>query len=709
MTPEKALQKLAYQMGSENVPNLFNFEEFLNILIKEPEKTLRDIFQIFADMMSFFLYEEKSEKELLSIEKANFDKLFYENCEEPFFIDRLLANRLLKLTNTLKKGGQYGQIYLFEGPPGSGKSTFLNNILGKLEMYTQQKEGKIYQAHWKINDLEVTCPQHDHPIAFIPKNYRRDFLSNLLPESDFKKRLFQDKTYEWVWKDEPCALCNTIQKNIVEKEQNPLAYLDYLHIKTWQFDRQYSDGISVFNPGDIILDKPFQNEILKKELEKHFKKQISTYYSVWASTNNGVVALMDIKDNNVARLMSIHGLVSDGVHKVGTIEERIKSFFIGSVNPADKVHYEYIPSFQDRIVSIPIPYILDYKTEVKVYEHKFGKKIHHFFQPRIIETIAKIVIATRLQNTTLIESWLRNPSEYMSWLDRDLLLLKMEIYAGILPTWLAEDDRKSFDEKMKKELLREAEEEGTFGFSGRQSLQIFNAIFTKYSKNEKIITIEMVENYFSQREKQYNEIPSDFVRNAIDFYDFETLNELKESVYSYNESHIKKDILNYLFALNYEGQEGIFNPYTKETIDGNSTIFWDFEHIILGNDFTTRYAERFRNNMRKEYVSETLVQEIQIQGKSLEQTNQYKFLYDKYTQNLKENVLVPYINNENFRRAIQDFGTHAFNAYDIRMKSDVTQLISNLQSKFNYTSEGAKQICLYVLDKNLAEKFLDTE
>ncbi|TAE73689.1 MAG: hypothetical protein EAZ85_06385 [Bacteroidetes bacterium] len=710
MSKQKALKQLVEKIKADKISDALPFSSFLDDLIKNPDLFFKDIFKVFADMVEFYLYEDKTKKRnLLTLENADFDKIFYDDCEEPFFIDRLLANRLLKLTNVFKKGGQYGQIYLFEGPPGSGKSTFLNNILAKLQAYTHKKEGVLYQTNWKIDSLDFTCPEHDNPIIQIPKQYRRDFLNQVLPESEFKTKLFNEKIYEWVWKTEPCALCKSIQKNITEKENEELAFLNYLYAKPWTFDRQYGDGISVFNPNDMLIDKPLQNEILKKDLETYFKKQFQVIYSVWANTNNGIVALMDIKGTNVERLMSIHGLVSDSVHKVGLIEENIKSFFMGSVNPADKVHYQYTPSFQDRIVTIPVPYILDYNTEVDVYKHKFGKNITQFFQPRVIQNIARIIISTRLQSTDILEQWLEDSNQYLPWLDRDLFILKMEIYADKLPNWLSEEDRKNFDEKFKKELGREAENEGQFGFSGRQSLQIFNAIYTKYSKNEKLITMEMIEHFFEEREKDYQEIPSEFVSNLIDYYDFETLQELKESVYSYNETHIQKDILNYLFALNYESDNLVFNPYTNEKIEISTINFWNFEHIILGTEFTTRYAEKFRNMMRKDYVAQTLVQEVQIQGKTIQESLQYQFLYEKYTQNLKENSLNPYLEDENFKRAIQDYDTHAFQAYNERMKNDIILLLNNLEVKFNYSKEGAKQIVLYALEKDLMTKFVDNE
>ena len=109
--------------------------------------------------------------------------------------------------------------------------------------------------------------------------------------------------------------------------------------------------------------------------------------------------------------------------------------------------------------------------------------------------------------------------------------------------------------------------------------------------------------------------------------------------------------------------------------------------------------------MHAEYVSKTLSQEIKLEDKEIVETELYTKLFSKYTRNLKENALVPYTKNDNFRRAIIDYGTTSFKKYDKRLRRDVQLLISGLKRKFKYTQEGAKQISIYVIDKKLIEKY----
>jgi hypothetical protein len=74
--------------------------------------------------------------------------------------------------------------------------------------------------------------------------------------------------------------------------------------------------------------------------------------------------------------------------------------------------------------------------------------------------------------------------------------------------------------------------------------------------------------------------------------------------------------------------------------------------------------------------------------------------------NLKKRVLEPFLENENFRSAIKDYDTEGFKTYDKRIRSDVEFLINNMMVKFNYTEQGANEVCIYVIDSNLAGKFI---
>jgi predicted Ser/Thr protein kinase len=650
----------------------------------------------------------------------------------------------MEMANAMKKGVQTNRIYLFEGPPGSGKSTFLNNLINKLQEYTQHPEGMMLKTVWhldleKISKLksdfwdkidmlaqkydnvemqnfinekrnilhtekyfDISCPYNDHPILQIPKEYRKQFLDTIIQDKSFKNKLFTEPQYKWVFKEEPCHICSSIYDSLYDILKSPVDILQMLTARIYNFSRKYGQGISVYNPGDEICRNVNENQNIQNILHQIFNNDNIKYiYSPMAYTNNGVYAIMDLKENNIQRFKNLHSIISDGVHKIGLREEKIRTLFIGLINPEDKKHFSGIKSFQDRIISVKIPYVLDYKVLLKIYKYKFGS-VAKIFLPNVFESFAKVIISTRLEkNKTQLDALI--DSRNYPFLDENLLLLKMEIYTGNIPNWLTDKDKTKLTNQTIENITSTSSVEGLFGISGRQSLSLFNKFLSKYGNLKKFITIDKVIEFFEKDidadDKKF--IPTNFLEALENFYDFNVLQEVKDSIYFYNREQISRDILNYLYAINFEPEQEIRCPYTGDKFVVNEDFLKNFEAIYLGTVSKAQERLNFRKQQQKEYVSQTLAQEINLLNKKITQTTQFKRLFIDYTTNLKQNALVRYIDNKNFRNGLKDFGTKDFNKYEIRLKNDIQRLIQNMKHHYHYSVDGAIEATLHILNKKI--------
>ncbi|HKK99106.1 MAG TPA: serine protein kinase PrkA [Desulfotignum sp.] len=736
-----------------------SFADFLDILKARPSKILRNIFQSFHDMVKAHVAEYKDpvtgEQDDLAFTHYDCTKLFVEGSDNPYFPDMLFANRFMKQMEYLRHGAQQNRIYIFYGPHGCGKSTFLNNLLKKFESYANTDEGLRYEIVWRLNIkklhdqdhslsmsaferliqyvekenntscdkpealslaiherdyIEVPCLAHDNPFLVIPKDQRRKVLDELIKNDQFKWRLFTEKEYEWVFTEETCTVCSSIYHALLERLGNPKEVFDMLFARPYYVNRRLGNGISVFNPGDKpSKQNVISNQMLQNRINTLFQDSnlIQYTYSNFAKINNGIYALMDIKSHNIDRLVELHNIISEGVHKVENMEERVDALFIALMNPEDKRNIRDFPSFEDRIRYIDIPYVLDWKTEVKIYLDIFGRHIEGSFLPMVLDNFARIIVCTRSgKRSAALEEWIDKPEKYKNFCDDKLMLLKMEIFSGNIPKWLDDEDLRRLDKKMLSQIIAESEIYGKEGLSGRDSIKIFDEFYSKYAREDRLINMPDLCTFFKKRDTGSKKLlPEGFLSSLLRMYDYSVLQQVKESLYYYNEDQIIRDIKNYISAVTNELDSVVHCIFTKEALHVTAAFLESIENRLLSENLNKARRQEIRHDVLKEYTTRTLTHEIMIQGKDIVDTRLFSSLYERYVHNLKERVLEPFVDNENFRNAIKDFDTEKFRTHDKRIKKDVKFLIDNLSAKFGYTSQGANEVCIYVIDNDLAKKF----
>lgn len=726
------------------------FSDFLTKAREDPHLYFRNVFQLFSDMIYHFVViedEYKDDPETINYKTINCDKLFVENTDTPFFTDLPLANRLLRLADSFREGTQQNKIYVFIGPPGSGKSTFLNNLLQKFEEYTHSHQGINYEVLWRLDNLkigvnispvikeaieeyyfqkgsvirpqnlnsdklEVPCPSHDHPILIIPREYRAEILEKLVKDTA-RLDFFYKKEYEWLFTENACTICSSLYDALINRLRSPADVFDMVYAKRYAYNRRLGYGISVFNSADKEPENiAFSNDELQRQLSLRFRDSnlIQYIFSRYAKTNNGVFVIMDVKGENEKRFLNLHGILSEGLHKIGDIEENVNSLFIAVMNPEDKQKIASPESFKDRIIEISVNYILNYSEEVKIYYHTFGNQIKKYFLPGVLENFAKIIISSRLNiESPAIKEWIEDPGIYEEYCDENLLLLKLSIYSNKIPDWLTDEDYKKFNKVLRRNIIKESDKEGKTGFSGRESLYIFNEFFNSIPKklngnsDEAIqITMEDIRSFFKKHDQYYERIPKGFIDSIIRLYNYNIMQEIKESLFHQNEERISKDIQNYLFASNYDFGERLLCPYTNETIEINEQFFNSIEQYLLPNDVSSRTRKKYREEVASKFG-------INLQQMSdddgVRDTEIYNELYNTYINNLREHIFQPFLQYAAFESAVKEFGSPKFEVYDNRTKEEVSFLINNLISKFRYSKEGAKHVCLYVIRNKIAENF----
>jgi hypothetical protein len=151
---DKAMQHINRSMGLVEQRNPIPFREFLDLVVSKPSNVIRSIFQLFHDMVNTYvgqgIDEYPDDPESISYVYYDCSDLFVKGSDHPFFADRLFANRFVNHVEALRQGAQQNKIYIFDGPHGCGKSTFLNNLLRRFEDYVNTEQAPLMRRYGEL-------------------------------------------------------------------------------------------------------------------------------------------------------------------------------------------------------------------------------------------------------------------------------------------------------------------------------------------------------------------------------------------------------------------------------------------------------------------------------------------------------------------------------------------------------------------------------
>ena len=115
--------------------------------------------------------------------------------------------------------------------------------------------------------------------------------------------------------------------------------------------------------------------------------------------------------------------------------------------------------------------------------------------------------------------------------------------------------------------------------------------------------MDMLQDFFEENEKLNEMVPGSFIDSLVDMYDYNVLQELKESIYYYSEKQISRDILNYLFASTLNPELPKNQSIPDDIIEITEDYFKNFEALFLGTLSTSIERQTFRKDIHNEYVT----------------------------------------------------------------------------------------------------------
>jgi len=386
-----------------------------------------------------------------------------------------------------KRASTAKQVLLLVGPPASGKSTFVRTLIRALENYNDRPLYRI-----------KGCPMNEDPLHALPRYLRK---INWDPER--AKRLGVEEPIENELGIPPIKgeLCPNCQMRLFSEDFGEYYNKEtgremwwQVEIEKFRFSTQTQDGIGSFEPSDEktqdVGDLVGHENIGITNNPKYGRNHPNAFWLDGALQrgNRGITEGREFLKKGIdERLLWVFINVAEEqeikVYGSSFPHISVDTVVIGHCNltgykefKANSAH----EALHDRIYSVPFPYPLRVKDEIKVYqklieeesEFDFGK-IH--IAPEVFHLAAIFAVLTRLKESDM-------------GVDK---MTKLEAYNGD-QTDLTDKDQQPVD---LRELINEGqmavdmeEREGMFGVSSRDVLAALNQALARIDDEKGCLT-----------------------------------------------------------------------------------------------------------------------------------------------------------------------------------------------------------------------------
>lgn len=484
---------------------VLSFTEYLNELQQKPRFHIRDSARYLLDAIDHFgdetIQRPWGEEKRLKI----FNQAFADPAEQ--LVGQESTQRAIRAAvESQVRDGRINKLILIHGPNGSAKSTTIKNLFNGLEHYSTLDEGLLYRFRWvfptrntshgvvgfgtRLNrdhietfahledteiDATLECEMRDHPLLLLPIAERIRLMKRVLGEAGLGEYPIPD----YFLSDTLCHRCRQVADALVRTHRGDLRkVLAHVQVERWHISRRYRRGTVQVGP-QMSTDAGQRQVTADRNLNAlPIELQNMTLFETFGPLVDGAGGIVEFEDMLKRTLESFKyllGTIETGEVLLGQSILKLNSVLMGTSNDAMleafREHHEY-PSFLERLILIPVPFITQYTTEKRIYELQLVPNQGRHVSPHAVSTATHFAVLTRLLKP--------NPEYYPDGLRSIVTELtaaqKAVLYdQGELPEHLNEDQRTALLDALKdmrKEHSMSWTYEGRFGASPRVIRQV---------------------------------------------------------------------------------------------------------------------------------------------------------------------------------------------------------------------------------------------
>ncbi|MCW8131399.1 MAG: serine protein kinase [Planctomycetota bacterium] len=381
-----------------------SFEEYLELVVKDPRVTRNAYQRLFDMVMSYGTEEYTQHREKITRYKFFTDPI--SNGRDGVFG---LDKPLMRLVNIIKAAAMgYGaerRVLLLHGPVGSAKSTIARLLKKGLEVYSRSEQGRLYTFSWNMPDLHgedavQPCPMHEDPLRLVPSQLRSSVADeiNQRTKSDFKVGIDGDL----------CPFCRYTFRSMMDKYSGDWTQvMKHIRVRRMVLSEKDRIGIGTFQPKDEKNQDSTEltGDINYRKIAEYGSDSDPRAFNFdgeFNVANRGIIEFIEVLKLDVAFLYDLLGASQE--HKIKPkkfAQTDIDEVIIGHTNEPEyrKLQSnELMEAFRDRTVKIDIPYNVRLTDEINIYSRDFNKeKVKKHIAPHTIEMAAMWAVLTRLE------------------------------------------------------------------------------------------------------------------------------------------------------------------------------------------------------------------------------------------------------------------------------------------------------------------------
>lgn len=405
--------------------------EYLEIFQENPERQLRDASRYLRDMIDFYGVTEVErpwgkenryrvfEQEFLAPEEA---------AKKALVGQELVQTELYRAFENFVREGFANRVLLLHGPNGSAKSTIVACLMRGLEDYSARPEGALYRYHWVFpkkthlrgmigfggerqgqasvgsyahlddEDLEsrIVIEVRDHPLFLLPLPQRRKLLAQLEQQGIQIPR--------WLQQGSLCHKSQQVFQALLQSYEGNLEEVwRHVQVERYFISQRYRVGAVTLGP-ELSVDARERQVTADRNLGSlPLRLQGLSLYEATGElvdASGGILEFSDLLKRPLDAFKYLQITAETGELSLSSQNLQTNSVFLASGNElhlqAFREHPEF-ESFRGRLELIPVPYLLSFRDEQRIYERQIAEHLRIHVAPHAIALAARFAILTRLR------------------------------------------------------------------------------------------------------------------------------------------------------------------------------------------------------------------------------------------------------------------------------------------------------------------------